>query len=70
MHGLTYNVCKLLAETDPALFDLCNVETLKAEEKAEKEREEKKRFWMALKQQRLQVSTAPQTTTPASEESQ
>lgn len=48
VHGLTYNVSKLLAEVDPKLFDECSVRNLTLEEQLATERNERKSKWEAL----------------------
>merc|ERR1712039_957722 len=48
VHGLTFNVLKLLMEADPALFDVCSAQH-RAEEDTEAEREvERIKRWQAL----------------------
>eukprot|EP01056_Protomagalhaensia_sp_Gyna25_P005690 Protomagalhaensia_sp_Gyna_25__5689@NODE_809_length_2570_cov_14_231134_g637_i0_p1_GENE_NODE_809_length_2570_cov_14_231134_g637_i0NODE_809_length_2570_cov_14_231134_g637_i0_p1_ORF_typecomplete_len325_score47_76B56/PF01603_20/2_1e125Peroxin3/PF04882_12/0_42Peroxin3/PF04882_12/2NAD2/PF18782_1/2_5e02NAD2/PF18782_1/0_25NAD1/PF18778_1/4_6e03NAD1/PF18778_1/4_3e03NAD1/PF18778_1/0_21YqzH/PF14164_6/0_42_NODE_809_length_2570_cov_14_231134_g637_i0121975 len=48
VHGLTFNVCKLLAEADPHLFDQCNDENVAREKRRSKERETRRAVWTAL----------------------
>merc|ERR1712157_250086 len=50
VHGLTFNVMKLMMEADPQLFDECS-----ARHRAEEEDEERKQFerrskWLALQE--------------------
>merc|ERR1712110_1102304 len=48
VHGLTFNVLKLLMEADPALFDVCSAQH-RAEEEKEEEREiERQKTWEKL----------------------
>lgn len=50
VHGLTYNVSKLLAEVDPALFDECSDRNLAQEESRAKDDQEKKARWKRLEE--------------------
>merc|ERR1711879_59590 len=50
VHGLTFNVLKLLMEADPQLFDDCSARHRKEEEKEEEEETNRKKKWAALKE--------------------
>nr|CEL70647.1 TPA: GE25516, related [Neospora caninum Liverpool] len=51
VHTLTYNVSKLLAEADAALFDECSNKHIAEEEKRKQQEEERSRRWEELKQE-------------------
>lgn len=59
VHGLTFNVCKLLAEADPHLFDQCNDENVAREKRRNKELENRRVVWEAL--QKNYTQTVSQT---------
>merc|ERR1711933_106402 len=48
VHGLTFNVLKLLMEADPQLFDECSAKHRADEEEEEKKEQERQRKWAAL----------------------
>eukprot|EP00922_Rhytidocystis_sp_ex-Travisia-forbesii_P062048 GHVS01091875.1.p1 GENE.GHVS01091875.1~~GHVS01091875.1.p1 ORF type:complete len:590 (+),score=103.50 GHVS01091875.1:349-2118(+) len=48
VHGLTYNVSKLLAEADPVLFDACSDKNLEEEQRSKSLEEERSRKWAEL----------------------
>merc|ERR1712050_139198 len=48
VHGLTFNVLKLLMEADPALFDVCSAQHRVDEEKEEERESERIKKWQAL----------------------
>merc|ERR1740121_1527063 len=50
VHGLTFNVLKLLMEADPALFDECSAQHRTDEEKEVKDQEARDKQWLALQQ--------------------
>eukprot|EP01054_Gregarina_sp_Poly1_P003297 Gregarina_sp_Poly_1__3296@NODE_1947_length_3020_cov_149_768710_g1253_i0_p1_GENE_NODE_1947_length_3020_cov_149_768710_g1253_i0NODE_1947_length_3020_cov_149_768710_g1253_i0_p1_ORF_typecomplete_len701_score105_89B56/PF01603_20/2_1e161Peroxin3/PF04882_12/0_38Peroxin3/PF04882_12/19_NODE_1947_length_3020_cov_149_768710_g1253_i07372839 len=58
VHGLTFNVCKLLAEADPHLFDQCNDENVAKEKRRDKERESRRAVWHALEKNYALKKTA------------
>merc|ERR1712066_1100873 len=49
VHGLTFNVLKLLMEADPQLFDECSAKHRSDEEEEEKFEKMRKQRWQALK---------------------
>ncbi|PHJ23385.1 protein phosphatase 2a regulatory b subunit (b56 family) protein [Cystoisospora suis] len=49
VHSLTYNVSKLLAEADPALFDECSNKHIAEQEKQKQQEEERARKWEDLR---------------------
>merc|ERR1712137_995002 len=49
VHGLTFNVLKLLMEADPQLFDDCSARHRKEEEKEEEQESLRKQRWQSLK---------------------
>merc|ERR1712151_1173628 len=48
VHGLTFNVLKLLMEADPALFDVCSAQHRTDEEKEDERESERIKRWLAL----------------------
>eukprot|EP01055_Gregarina_sp_Pseudo9_P004462 Gregarina_sp_Pseudo_9__4461@NODE_461_length_2790_cov_40_615776_g437_i0_p1_GENE_NODE_461_length_2790_cov_40_615776_g437_i0NODE_461_length_2790_cov_40_615776_g437_i0_p1_ORF_typecomplete_len626_score123_27B56/PF01603_20/2_1e160Peroxin3/PF04882_12/0_65Peroxin3/PF04882_12/1_3NAD1/PF18778_1/0_23_NODE_461_length_2790_cov_40_615776_g437_i01312008 len=70
VHGLTFNVCKLLAEADPHLFDQCNDENVAREKRRNKERENRRAVWNALQKNYAQAVEKSKNTTssPSSEQ--
>merc|ERR1712032_609603 len=48
VHGLTFNVLKLLMEADPQLFDECSAKHRRDEEGEEVKEQERQRKWKAL----------------------
>lgn len=48
VHGLTYNVSKLLAEADPILFDTCSDKHLEDERRARESESERAQKWAEL----------------------
>merc|ERR1719444_620686 len=48
VHGLTFNVLKLLMEADPQLFDECSARHRVEEEEEEKREQARKERWAAL----------------------
>ncbi|PFH38303.1 protein phosphatase 2a regulatory b subunit (b56 family) protein [Besnoitia besnoiti] len=55
VHALTYNVSKLLAEADAALFDECSNKHIAEEEKRKQQEEERSRRWAELKQREAEL---------------
>ena len=56
MHGLTYNVLKLMMEADPALFEACSGDTAERAPQVDLDpapdaRQEAKRKWALLRSQ-------------------
>merc|ERR1711920_1197072 len=50
VHGLTFNVLKLLMEADPQLFDECSTRHREQEEQEERRNEVRTQRWAALKE--------------------
>merc|ERR1712196_752415 len=48
VHGLTFNVLKLLMEADPALFDECSAKHRTASEREEETDDERQKKWEKL----------------------
>eukprot|EP00916_Digyalum_oweni_P020364 GHVL01033912.1.p1 GENE.GHVL01033912.1~~GHVL01033912.1.p1 ORF type:complete len:508 (-),score=92.08 GHVL01033912.1:176-1699(-) len=50
VHGLTYNVLKLLMEADPQLFDDCSAQNKLQEEKIKSTNDEREKQWQKMKE--------------------